>query len=93
MNSREDFDRSGDSISSEPEHRERTPQRTILRPEVQSPSQANTALGSLGNALPDMMRRAQGFYARHPTLVKTVGTLFVAAMARRLTRGRWGGLF
>ena len=47
-------------------------------------------LGALTKGLPDVIQRAKGFYTRHPTLVKTVGTVFVAAIARRLFRGRPG---
>ena len=68
-----------------------SPRPPILRPEVQSPRSLDNLFGAFGNGLPDVVRRARGFYERHPTLVKTVGTLFVAAMTRRLYRGRRGG--
>ena len=41
---------------------------------------------------PDAFHRAMGFYAEHPTLVKVMGTLAVAAIARRLAGGRRPGL-
>jgi hypothetical protein len=41
-------------------------------------------------SLTDIIQRAKGFYAKHPTLVKTLGTLAAAAIARRLFRGRPG---
>ena len=41
-------------------------------------------------SLPDIIQKAKGFYAKHPTLVKTLGTLAAAAIARRLFRGRPG---
>jgi hypothetical protein len=69
-----------------------SPRPPILRPEVHSP-RADSLLGALGHGLPDIVRRARGFYERHPTLVKTVGTVLLAAMTRRLYRGRRGGWF
>jgi hypothetical protein len=70
-----------------------SPRSTILQPEVQSPKPLDGLLGSLGQGLPDVLRRARGFYERHPTLVKAVGTVLLAAMTRRLYRGRRGGWF
>ena len=65
-----------------------SPRPPILRPEVQSPRSLENPFG---NGLSDVVRRARGFYERHPTLVKTAGTLLLAAMTRRLYRGRRGG--
>ena len=41
---------------------------------------------------PDVFHKAMGFYAEHPLLVKTMGALAVAAIARRLAGGRRPGL-
>jgi hypothetical protein len=77
-----------DSIQREPSASPRPP---ILQPEVlESRSDVENPLGALTRGLPDVIQRAKGFYARHPTLVKAVGTVFVAAIARRLFRGRPG---
>jgi hypothetical protein len=71
----------------DPSVRRRPP---VVTPEVESRSDMDDPLGALAKGLPDVIQRAKGFYARHPTLVKTVGTVFVAAIARRLFRGRPG---
>ena len=68
-----------------------SPRPPILTPEVESRSDLDSPFGALANGLPDVIQRAKGFYARHPTLVKTVGTVFAAAIARSvLFRGRPG---
>ena len=67
-----------------------SPRPPILTPEVESRSDLDSPFGALANGLPDVIQRAKGFYTRHPTLVKTVGTVFAAAIARRLFRGRPG---
>jgi hypothetical protein len=41
---------------------------------------------------PDLFHKAMEFYAEHPLLVKTMGTLAVAAIAKRLAGGRRPGL-
>ena len=68
-----------------------TSRSPVLRPEVQSPRSLENLLGSLGAGLPDLLQRARGFYDRHPRLVKSAGALLLAAMTRRLYRGRRGG--
>jgi hypothetical protein len=67
-----------------------SPQPPILKPEIESPRDLESPFGSLAKSFPDVIQKAKGFYARHPTLVKAVGTVFVAAIARRLFRGRPG---
>jgi hypothetical protein len=67
-----------------------SPRPPVLTPEVESRSDLDSPFGALSKSLPDVIERAKGFYTRHPTLVKTVGTVFVAAIARRLFRGRPG---
>jgi hypothetical protein len=37
---------------------------------------------------PELLQRAKDFYARHPTLVKALGTVAAAALARRMFPGR-----
>ena len=71
----------------DPSVRRRPP---VVTPEVEPRSDLDDPLGALAKGLPDVIQRAKGFYTRHPTLVKTVGTVFVAAIARRLFRGRPG---
>jgi hypothetical protein len=41
---------------------------------------------------PDLFHRAMGFYAQHPTLVKVLGTLAIASIAKNLAGGRRPGL-
>jgi hypothetical protein len=41
---------------------------------------------------PDVFHRAMGFYAQHPTLVKVLGTLAIASIAKNLAGGRRPGL-
>ncbi|MDQ2870083.1 MAG: hypothetical protein M3S32_05030 [Acidobacteriota bacterium] len=43
---------------------------------------------------PDLFHKAMGFYAQHPTLVKVLGTMAIASIARNLSAsGRRPGLF
>lgn len=42
---------------------------------------------------PDIFHKAMGFYAEHPTLVKVLGTLAIASIAKSLAGGRRPGLF
>ena len=97
MDDREEFEETADQYRSgatprpagrtEPSANERPP---VLRPDVMSREDLQNPFGALSKGLPDVIERAKGFYAKHPTLVKTVGTVFVAAIARRLFRGRPG---
>jgi len=41
---------------------------------------------------PEIFRRATEFYAQHPTLVKVLGTVAIASIARRLAGGARPGL-
>jgi len=41
---------------------------------------------------PDVFHRAMGFYAQHPMLVKVLGTLAIASIAKNLAGGRRPGL-
>jgi hypothetical protein len=41
---------------------------------------------------PELFRRATEFYAQHPTLVKVLGTVAIASIARRLAGGARPGL-
>ena len=67
-----------------------SPRPPILSRE-RAPGRAENALDALNrDRFPDIIQRAKDFYARHPTLVKVVGTVAVAALARRLFRGRPG---
>jgi len=42
---------------------------------------------------PEIFRRATEFYAQHPTLVKTLGVVAIASIARRLAGGARPGFF
>ncbi len=64
--------------------------RHVLTPEVEPRSDFESPFGALARGLPEVIEKAKDFYSRHPTLVKAVGTVFVAAIARRLFRGRPG---
>ena len=66
------------------------PRPPVFTPEVESRSDLDGTFGPLSKGFPEVIQRAKEFYTRHPTLVKTVGTVFVAALARRLFRGRPG---
>ena len=98
MDDREQFEETADQYRSgasspgktEPYASERP---AVLRPDVVSGGdrgEPQNPLDMFGKGLPDVMQRAKGFYAKHPTLVKTLGTVAVAAIARRLFRGRPG---
>jgi hypothetical protein len=41
---------------------------------------------------PDLFHQAMSFYAQHPTLVKVMGTMAIAAIAKNLAGGRRPGL-
>ncbi len=70
------------------------PYANVHRPPVESRVSREGAENAFGaftkDNLPDIIQKAKGFYAKHPTLVKTLGTLAAAAIARRLFRGRPG---
>ena len=97
MDDREEFEetvdqyRSGVPSSSsgrpEPYAGERPP---VLRPDVMSRRDTERPFDALTRGFPDVIQRAKGFYSKHPTLVKAIGTVVVAGIARRLFRGRPG---
>lgn len=66
----------------------------VLRPEVVTrggvENHVENPFDGLARGLPDVVQRAKGFYSKHPTLVKAIGTVVVAGIARRLFRGRPG---
>ena len=62
----------------------------VLKPEVVTRGGVENPFDGLAKGLPDMLQRAKGFYSKHPTLVKAIGTVVVAGIARRLFRGRPG---
>jgi hypothetical protein len=70
------------------------PSASVRRPlgesRVSSEVAENAFAAFTKESLSDIIQKAKGFYARHPTLVKTLGTLAAAAIARRLFRGRPG---
>jgi len=61
-------------------------------PQAASPQDVAKVAAYAKDNRPDLFHKAMGFYAEHPMLVKTMGTLAVAAIARRLAGGRRPGL-
>ncbi len=62
----------------------------VLKPDVVTRGGVENPFDGLAKGLPDLVQRARGFYSKHPTLVKAIGTVVVAGIARRLFRGRPG---
>ena len=58
------------------------PESTPMAPTTPSTSVATTA----SRAGSEIVSRFQKFYAEHPTLVKVLGTIAVAQLARSMTR-------
>ena len=95
MDDREEFEETADQYRSaaspsgrtEPYADERPP---VLRPDVVSRGDLENPFDAFAKGFPDVLQKAKVFYAKHPTLVKTLGTIAVAAIARRLFRGRPG---
>ena len=61
-------------------------------PQAASPQDVAKVAAYAKNERPDLFHKAMEFYAEHPVLVKTMGTLAVAAIAKRLAGGRRPGL-
>jgi hypothetical protein len=66
--------------------------RIASNPQEASPQDVGKVAAYAKDNQPDLFHKAMGFYAEHPVLVKTMGTLAVAAIARRLAGGRRPGL-
>jgi hypothetical protein len=61
-------------------------------PQAASPQDVAKVAAYAKDERPDLFHKAMEFYAEHPVLVKTMGTLAVAAIAKRLAGGRRPGL-
>jgi hypothetical protein len=61
-------------------------------PQAASPQDVAKVAAYAKDNRPDLFHKAMGFYAEHPILVKAMGTLAVAAIAKRLAGGRRPGL-
>jgi hypothetical protein len=61
-------------------------------PQAASPQDVAKVAAYAKDNQPDLFHKAMGFYAEHPMLVKTMGVLAVAAIAKRLAGGGRPGL-
>ena len=61
-------------------------------PEQASPEDVAKVTTYAKENQPDVFHRAMEFYAQHPTLVKVLGTLAIASIAKNLAGGRRPGL-
>jgi hypothetical protein len=61
-------------------------------PQTASPQDVGKVAAYAKDNRPEVFHKAMEFYAEHPMLVKTMGTLAVAAIAKRLAGGRRPGL-
>lgn len=61
-------------------------------PQEASPQDVGKVAAYAKDNRPEIFHKAMEFYAEHPMLVKTMGTLAVAAIAKRLAGGRRPGL-
>lgn len=68
------------------------PPTLAQNPEAASPEDVGRVAAYTKDNHSEVFNRAMGFYAEHPTLVKVMGTLAVAAIAKRLAGGRRPGL-
>jgi hypothetical protein len=55
-------------------------------PQQATPSEVGTLAAHVQQTRPDVFNAAMQFYARHPTLVKVMGTLAMAKIAEHLSR-------
>lgn len=61
-------------------------------PQNATPQDVAKVAGYTKDNNPDLFHEAMGFYAEHPTLVKVMGTMAIAAIAQHLSGGRRPGL-
>jgi len=59
-------------------------------PRQASPEEVGKVAAYAKEERPDLFHRAMGFYAEHPTLVKVLGTLAIASIAKNLYHQRPG---
>jgi hypothetical protein len=64
----------------------------VQNPQNATPQDVAKVAGYTKDNNPDLFHEAMGFYAEHPTLVKVMGTMAIAAIAQRLSGGRRPGL-
>jgi hypothetical protein len=61
-------------------------------PQAASPQDVGKVAAYTKENRPDLFHQAMSFYAQHPTLVKVMGTMAIAAIAKNLAGGRRPGL-
>ena len=61
-------------------------------PQAATPEDVGKVAAYTKENRPDLFHQAMSFYAEHPTLVKVMGTVAIAAIARNLAGGRRPGL-
>ncbi|PYQ34382.1 MAG: hypothetical protein DMF55_09570 [Acidobacteria bacterium] len=59
-------------------------------PQQASPEDVGKIAAYANQERPDVFHQAMGFYAKHPTLVKVLGTMAIAAIAKNLFQKRPG---
>ena len=59
-------------------------------PEAATPEEVGKVAAYAKQEQPDVFHQAMGFYAKHPTLVKVLGTLAISAIAKNLFTKRPG---
>jgi len=59
-------------------------------PQQASPEEVGKVAAYAQQERPDVFHQAMGFYAKHPTLVKVLGTLAITAIAKNLFQKRPG---
>jgi hypothetical protein len=58
--------------------------KVVDDPRQASPEEVGKVAAYAKEEQPDLFHRAMGFYAQHPTLVKVLGTLAIASIAKNL---------
>jgi hypothetical protein len=61
-------------------------------PQSASPQDVGKVAAYTKENQPDLFHQAMSFYAQHPTLVKVMGTMAIAAIAKNLAGGRRPGM-
>lgn len=59
-------------------------------PQAATPEEVGKVAAYVKQERPDVFHQAMGFYAKHPTLVKVLGTLAISAIAKNLFTKRPG---
>jgi hypothetical protein len=64
--------------------------RVADNPQQASPEEVGKVAAYAKEERPDLFHQAMGFYAKHPTLVKVLGTMAITAIAKNLYQKRPG---